>query len=193
MRTRPTPAPVLGMSRRRGCKRSVISAAGNDEQMVDEPLNQPIAVLAVICAILLVSTFVAAHAGRRIRALTGEEQELLRVVVGATLTLLALIVGFSLSMATNRYDQRKNLEEAEANAIGTELLRVELLPSPLADRAGQLLRDYLALRITFYRESRAAKLDRINAQTNALESQLWSAVRAPLNSRTRSRRWLSLV
>jgi hypothetical protein len=31
-------------------------------------------------------------------------------------------------MASNRYDQRKNFEEAEANAIGTEMLRADLLP-----------------------------------------------------------------
>jgi hypothetical protein len=42
------------------------------------------------------------------------------VVPAATLTLLGLIIGFSFSMAINRYDQRKNYEEAEVNAIGTE-------------------------------------------------------------------------
>jgi hypothetical protein len=42
------------------------------------------------------------------------------VISAATLTLLGLIIGFSFSMAISRYDQRKNYEEAEANAIGTE-------------------------------------------------------------------------
>jgi hypothetical protein len=31
-------------------------------------------------------------------------------------------------MAISRYDQRKNYKEAEANAIGTEYLRADLLP-----------------------------------------------------------------
>ena len=48
-------------------------------------------------------------------------------ILAATLTLLGLIIGFSFSMATSRYDQRKNYEEAEANAIGTEYVRAELL------------------------------------------------------------------
>jgi hypothetical protein len=43
------------------------------------------------------------------------------------LTLPALIIGFSFSMATTRYDQRKNYEEQEANAIGTEYARADLL------------------------------------------------------------------
>ena len=50
-------------------------------------------------------------------------------ILAATLTLLGLIIGFSFSMATSRYDQRKNYEEAEANAIGTEYVRADLLPA----------------------------------------------------------------
>ena len=49
----------------------------------------------------------------------GDQNELI-IVQSAALTLLGLIVGFTFSMAISRYDQRKNLEEAEANAIGTE-------------------------------------------------------------------------
>jgi hypothetical protein len=49
----------------------------------------------------------------------GEPKEL-GITVGAILTLLAVIIGFSFLMAVSRYDQRKNYEEAEANAIGTE-------------------------------------------------------------------------
>ena len=60
---------------------------------------------------------------RRYPSVSDEQNEDLSVILAATLTLLALIIGFSFSMATNRYDQRKNFEEAEANAIGTELLR----------------------------------------------------------------------
>ncbi len=42
------------------------------------------------------------------------------VIQGGALTLLGLLIGFTFSMAMNRYEQRKNYEEAEANAIGTE-------------------------------------------------------------------------
>ena len=65
---------------------------------------------------------------RRNSSAEDEQREDLGVILGATLTLLALIIGFSISMASSRYDQRKNLEEAEANAIGTEMLRADLLP-----------------------------------------------------------------
>src|SRR5262249_34825848 len=48
-------------------------------------------------------------------------------LLGGTLTLLGLIIGFTFSMAVSRYDQRKNYEEEEANAIGTEYVRADLL------------------------------------------------------------------
>ncbi len=40
------------------------------------------------------------------------------VILGAALTLLALIIGFSFSMSAARYDLRKNREATEANAFG---------------------------------------------------------------------------
>jgi hypothetical protein len=53
---------------------------------------------------------------RKIRPLKKDEREDFDTVLAASLTLLALIIGFSFSMAVSRYDQRKNCEEAEANA-----------------------------------------------------------------------------
>ena len=64
------------------------------------------------------------------------QNEDIGVILAATLTLRALIIGFSFSMATNRYDQRKNFEEGEANAIGTAVLRADLLPPSDAAKPG---------------------------------------------------------
>ena len=66
---------------------------------------------------------------RKRRRLNDEECEDFGIVQAAILTLLALLIGFSYSMAISRYDQRKNYEEAEANAIGTEYVRADLLPA----------------------------------------------------------------
>ncbi len=84
------------------------------------------------------------------------------VIVAASLTLLALIIGFSFSMAIGRYDQRKNFEEAEANAIGTEYVRADLLPAADGARVRALLANYLDQRILFYetRDDRRASANR---------------------------------
>lgn len=94
----------------------------------------------------------------------------------ATLTLLALITGFSFSMAVTRYDQRKTLEEAEANAIGTEYLRADLLPGDIASHIRDLLRKYLNQRIAFYEASDEQAADAIGQRTASLQAELWSAV-----------------
>jgi len=98
------------------------------------------------------------------------------LIVTATLTLLGLIIGFTFSMAINRYDQRKTYEEGEANAIGTEYLRIGLLPS--ADRANlrSLLRDYLAQRISFYETREENTLWQIDAATAKLQDKLWASM-----------------
>jgi hypothetical protein len=68
----------------------------------------------------------------------------------AALTLLALIIGFSFSIAAGRYDQRKKLEEAEANAIGTEYSRAALLLVADAAKLRPLLKAYLDHRVQYY-------------------------------------------
>jgi hypothetical protein len=107
------------------------------------------------------------------------EREDFGVVVGATLTLLALIIGFSFSMAASRYDQRKNLEEAEANAVGTEYVRADFLPAADAATVRTLLRNYLDQRVLFYETRDDSQLQVIGATTAQLETDLWSAVQVP--------------
>jgi hypothetical protein len=81
-------------------------------------------------------------------------------------------------MAVSRYDQRKNYEEAEANAIGTEYVRAGLLPAADAMKVRELLRDYVNQRVLFYTTRSARRLDEINTSTARLQSDLWSAVQA---------------
>ena len=98
------------------------------------------------------------------------------LVLGATLTLLGLIIGFTFSMAINRYEQRKNYEEAEANAIGTEYVRADLLPAADAQRLRALLAKYTDQRILFYETRDEQRLSRVNSDTAQLQTQLWALV-----------------
>jgi hypothetical protein len=109
--------------------------------------------------------------------LNEDEREDFGVVLGATLTLLGLLIGFSFSMAINRYDQRKLYEEAEANAIGTEYLRVGLLSGDTS-KVHELLRAYLDQRILFYTTRHERGLAKINADTAMLQNELWSAIQS---------------
>ena len=113
----------------------------------------------------------------RRRTLEPAMREDFGVILAASLTLLGLIVGFSFSMAVGRYDQRKNYEEAEANAIGTEHLRADLLPADAA-RVRDLLKSYLDQRILYYAARGQGEVREIDERTAKLQDEMWKAVRA---------------
>ena len=124
----------------------------------------------------------ASHLLRKRRPLKADERNDFDLVRNAALTLLALIIGFSFSMAVSRYDQRKNYEEAEANAIGTEYVRADLLPTSDAMSVRELLRKYSDQRILFYRASDEREIKQIDADTEKLQTELWSAVLRAANA-----------
>ncbi|MBS0578645.1 MAG: hypothetical protein JSR36_05225 [Proteobacteria bacterium] len=103
-------------------------------------------------------------------------KEDVRVLTTAVLTLLGLIIGFTFSMAISRYDLRKGLEEAEANAIGTEYSRADLLPAAEAATIRQLLKEYTRARIFYYRPLTLGELEKSAAIRRGLQQELWSAV-----------------
>jgi hypothetical protein len=121
----------------------------------------------------------AAWLGRRFRLRGGELPEDLRTdygtVVGATLTLLGLLIGFTFSMATTRYDARKHFEEEEANAIGTAYVRMDFLPAAAGGRLQTMLRQYLDLRIRYYIIRDRASLTQVNQEIAGLQEQMWKA------------------
>lgn len=140
--------------------------------------DRPPLIFAITFVALTVAAWLGRKAAERHRQTAQSEHENLNLVLGATLTLLGLIVGFTFSMALNRYDQRKALEEAEANAIGTEYLRADLLPAADAAKIKTLLRTYVELRMRFYVEGDRAHLAAVNAKTGELQRQLWEATTA---------------
>jgi len=106
-----------------------------------------------------------------------DDQSDFGIVEAATLTLLGLIIGFSFSMAITRYDQRKNYEAAEANAIGTEYLRADVLPGDDAALVRELLKKYIDLRVQSYTVRDTVQLSKIDTDTADMQNELWSAVR----------------
>ncbi len=142
-------------------------------------LDYPLLVFVLSFFTLCLSVWIGATFFGRRRKLEENARGDFSVILAATLTLLGLIIGFSFSMSINRYDLRKNYEAAEANAIGTEYIRVDLLPAADAARVRTLLGKYLDQRVLFYTTRDKQRLAQINADTAQLQTELWSAVKAP--------------
>jgi hypothetical protein len=85
-------------------------------------------------------------------------------------------------MAVSRFEQRKNYEEDEANAIGTEYTRAGLLAAADTTKVRALLKSYVDERILYYQTRDAGQLRQIDARTQELQAQLWSAVEAPVRA-----------
>ena len=132
-------------------------------------LNYPRIFFVFSFLVLWLSAQIGASLRRR-RPLKDDELEDFNVVEAATLTLLGLIIGFSFSMATTRYDLRKNYEEAEANAIGTEYVRAGLLPAAEAAAVRGQLEKVSSSCVLVLSNSRASEsLQQINADTAQLQ------------------------
>ncbi|MEO8738487.1 MAG: hypothetical protein ABI537_02145 [Casimicrobiaceae bacterium] len=142
-------------------------------------MDFPLRLFAVTFVTLWLFAWIGAAAFRKLRSEATEMQENFAVVQGATLTLLGLIIGFTFSMALTRYDQRKNYEEQEANAIGTEYVRADLLPASDAAKVRALLVQYVEQRELFYRTRDAEEYRQVNIKTAKLQAELWKAVTVP--------------
>jgi hypothetical protein len=140
-------------------------------------IHYPRLLFVVSAAVLWAASWLGVWGRKDGADLLGDAREDFSLVLTATLTLLGLIIGFSFSMATTRYDQRKNYEEAEANAIGTAYVRADLLPPVDAANVRALLSKYLDQRIFFYTADDEQALAKTNSETARLQGELWTATR----------------
>jgi hypothetical protein len=138
-------------------------------------IDNPFAVFAIAVIAQWGAAFLGDLLRRSLRPLKKDERNDFDTVLTATLTLLALIIGFSFSMAVTRYDQRKNYEEAEANAIGTEYLRADALPAEAAASVRQFLKVHVEQRINFY-NSNGQPRQEVGPDPAKVQDALWSSV-----------------
>jgi hypothetical protein len=96
-------------------------------------------------------------------------------LLAAALGLLALLLGFSFSMALNRFDTRRDLVVQEANALGTTWLRIQLLNEPDRSDMSQLLKRYVDARL-IWSEAPADADAAAESPTQALQDELWTAM-----------------
>ena len=95
-------------------------------------------------------------------------------IQGAVLGMLALLLGFTFSMAVGRYETRRDLVVKEANAIGTTYLRASFLPEAHAKAVEDLLRRYTDARLSFDGAgSNHSKIAAAEDEAARLQRELW--------------------
>ena len=111
---------------------------------------------------------------RRERSNAAEEPAL-DAMTGATLGLLAFLLAFMVSMATDRFDTRRQLEVDEASSIHTTYLQAGYLDEPYSSEIRALLVEYVDLRLGFTRASTVfSSIEEIIQRSEEIHQQLWS-------------------
>jgi len=129
---------------------------------------------------LFASILIALELGRLVwqwQVDSGREPETTGVstVASAIFALLGLLIAFTFSGATSRFDMRRTLIVQEANDIGTAYLRLDLLPQPARGELQETFRQYLDARLDAYRAIPDRKrIDEALARADALRERLWT-------------------
>jgi len=100
----------------------------------------------------------------------GEQEGPTDVLIGSLLALMAFLLAVTMSMAADRFDTRRGLVVAEANAIGTAYLQADYLPQPATDEMRALLREYLPLRIA---GDKTELVQASIARSRQLHAEMW--------------------
>lgn len=110
----------------------------------------------------------------RIRDVGAEYRDQEGYVISAVLGLLALLLGFTLSLAVDRFDTRRGLVLADANAIGTAYLRSQLLSEPHRARMSDLLVRYTDNMIALAKAPPGPQRTSLSAKDDALITDIWA-------------------
>lgn len=95
----------------------------------------------------------------------------------STIGFVALLLGFSFSITSSRFNERQHLVNDEANAIGTCYLRAGLLSQPARDHIRDALRRYTDSRLeNFARGNTPHEYVRTSRAMAAALDDLWEGV-----------------
>ena len=135
---------------------------------------------ALVAATVILLLFGAGGLGMYFRHRRGgeraeEEKGAEQLIVSAILGLLALLLGFTFALAVDRYDTRRGLVVAEANAIGTAWLRAQLLDEPHRTRMSRLLEGYAANRLQLAQAQNRGEGLPLLQRTDLYHRRLWEA------------------
>jgi hypothetical protein len=135
-----------------------------------------IVIQCIFLAVLLAATELGFRLGLRFQESTpADTKSQIGAVEAALLGILALLLGFTMTMAVSRFDHRRQLVVEEADAIGTARLRVQLLPAPEGPEIAGILHQYIIVRAEYGTAGTdLARLTSLHTQTEQLQTELWT-------------------
>ena len=126
--------------------------------------------------VFAIITFAVYEIGFRIgvwwqERMPGNQEAPTGVLVGSLLGLMAFLLAVTMGLAADRFDARRGLVVAEANAIGKTYLQADYLPDPQAEQMREHLREYLPLRVA---TTDVAMLQANVKRSAELHTEMWA-------------------
>ena len=134
----------------------------------------------VMCAVALVSNALRERFGDDDAVKDGDGPE--NYIFSAVAGLLALLMGFTFSMAVDRFDSRRVLVLEEANAIGAAYLRSQLLVEPHRSRMSDLIVAYTDNRLVLGKAQTVDEAFAPRQRNDALIVDIWTGTVAAWDS-----------
>ena len=98
-------------------------------------------------------------------------------VEGSMLGAMALLLGFTFSIAISKFETRKDVAVEEVNAIGTAILRCDMYPDSVRNPLRADFKEYVETRIAYYTVGRDE--EKIKQQLNKadeISDRIWKRV-----------------
>lgn len=96
-----------------------------------------------------------------------------KIILGALLSLLFLLMGFILSIAIGGYNAREQTEEQEAIAIANAVQHTAMLSEERQKEAYPLLQQYLTTRIAFFNSGTRVYSKALQNKSIEIQQSLW--------------------
>ncbi|WP_392565593.1 hypothetical protein RHO15_08340 [Utexia brackfieldae] len=145
--------------------------------MIFELLNSASINSVFLFVVALVLLFISAYIGKYFfkkrhgnNVLVDDETN---IVLGAILSLLALLIGFVLSISIQGYNERQKTEENEAISIGVAAQYTQLLTPEQQQTTKTLLVEYLDARVVFFKSGMSQENQYWQAISFQKQAELW--------------------
>jgi hypothetical protein len=140
--------------------------------------DYPLLLLVVVVPVLILMTELGYRLGKRFQDDEKRHEQFVvtRDQVGV---LLSLLLGFTLALATSRYDLRWQQAVEEADSVSTARLRAELLPEPMRADARRMFEEYIDARLEFASVGHdPAAMRRAHDKSTDVEARIWAQATA---------------
>ena len=128
----------------------------------------------LLIGFVLLASEIGYRLGQRIWGKSKAERESpASAISGTILGLQAFMLAFTFGIVSDRYDLKKSLLREEASAIRAAWHRSDFLPEPDKSTSKTLLKDYTDQRINLVVSGDIDAIERSQAQTIAMQRQLW--------------------